>query len=94
MSYCCSKTETERITVGFDWTSLLEGTGAVISTSVWACDDSTITLGSGSFDANGLVTTVWVSGGSAPGVYKLKNTVTLSNTGVEVSTIELHVLGD
>ncbi len=94
MSYCCSKSETEKITVGFDWSSLLEGTGAVVTSSVWVCDDTTVTLDAGSLDGAGLVTTVWVSGGNAPQVYRLKNTVTLSNTGVEVSTIELHVVGD
>ena len=62
--------------------------------SDWSCDDDGLTIGASTFDADGLVTSVWLSGGHANTVYHVTNTVTLANSGIEVSTIELHLLED
>ncbi len=92
--YCASKSEGERSAFGFDWTDFLAGVGSNIVASDWSCDDDGLTIGASTFDADGLVTSVWLSGGHANTVYHVTNTVTLANSGIEVSTIELHLLED
>ena len=94
MSYCASKSEGERCSFGFDGTDFLAGVGTNIVASDWTCDDDDLVIGVSTFDADGLITSVWLSGGNANTVYNVTNTVTLANSGIEVSTIELHLLED
>jgi hypothetical protein len=71
-----------------DWKALL-ATGETITDSAWTVDDAALVIGDDLI--LGSVCTVWISGGTAGGSYKVKNTITTSRGLIDERTISIKV---
>jgi hypothetical protein len=71
---------------GIDWSSWLE-TAETISTSAWAVDDVTLTIGTATYAPtnSGTETKVWLSSGTVGTVYRVTNTITTDNTPARIT---------
>lgn len=77
MSMIGTKTPDETKDYSLDWSKDI-GTDIIPSSgnSTWSVSPSGVTMTQSSLAGNGLLTTVWLSGGNVGQVYDVKNTIT------------------